>query len=218
MALFTFPLAFDEFLKLARVNSSTYDIPPGAEILQDANGEVVTAEYGSRLWEGSFSTYALNRLCAAPLRSRLELLRGPNASFLWRDPFYKGPASDPGGVILGGHNVTITGVDPTKLAIGIAGLPASYKLTAGDLISWGYGTPTRYALHRIAQDATATAAGVIAQLVLSSPVRNGTTGGEVVQLVQPTCKARLLPMSVTAGEVGRRWNSPISFQWRQTLR
>lgn len=216
--MLSFPLDLNEFMGLTRAVSVNYAPPTAGNHLQSGGGEIVTASYGPRLWSGSVVSHALNFACARPLRSRLNLLNGPGGSFIWRDPFYKGPASDPGGAILGSANVTIGSVGNNGQTITINGLPAGYELNAGDLISWQYGVPPRYAFHEIAETKTASAGGVISNIQLSLPVRAGTVGGEAVNLLSPILKARIVPGSTSLGEIERRWNSPISFRWRQTLR
>lgn len=216
MALLTFPLNYNQFLKLTKTERRAYSLDDASEALEDGHGEIVTVSYGPRLWAGSFTSYALNMQCARPLRARLEMLKGAGASFMWRDPFYTGPADDPGGVKLGGANPQIDSIDATRRAMKISLLPSNYKISTGDLISWTYST--HFALYEVARTRTADASGIIQELEVTTPIVPGSHVGATLELLQPTCKARIVPGSVNMGSANRRWNSPFSFSWRQTLR
>ena len=82
----------------------------------------------------------------------------------------------------------------------LAGLPAAHELTAGDLLSFKYGTaPVRYALHRVAVGGVADATGTTPALVVTPQIRPGAAIGVPVTLGRPHCKAILVPGSVSPG-------------------
>ena len=213
-----FPLPLSDFFDLTRPMRVDYDLKGAREVLNSGGGEIVTSEYGPRLWEGSQTSHALNEAMARPLRARLTMLQSAYASFIWRIPYYCGPISDEGGALLAGFTPTIQAVGALQRSLTVEGLPPFYALKTGDKLSFTYGTPVKYALHEIAADATADATGAIDELQLTSNVRPGIVQGEEIELIRPQCKAIIIPGTIDTGGFDKRWNAPVSFSWRQTLR
>lgn len=213
-----FPLPLSDFFDLARPKTADFYLSGAREILNSGGGEIVTVEYGPRLWEGAQTSHALNETMARPLRARLTMLQNAYASFIWRIPYYCGPIADEGGAILAGFTPTIEGVGALQRSLRVEGLPPFYAMRSGDKLSFIYGTPVKYAMHEVASDTNADAAGVIDELQLTSNLRPGIVLGTELELIRPQCKAIIIPNSIDTGGFDKRWNAPISFSWRQTLR
>jgi hypothetical protein len=151
--------------------------------------------------------------------ARAELLRQPGASFLVHQSHRAGPQADPEGTALGAASPTITGVAANNRDVTLAGLPAGYVLTEGDLLSFTYlSNPTRYALHRVMETRTAAAGGGIATVEVSPPIRPGSTWPRPLTLLRPFCKAVIVPGSFEAPVMTRSPRATFSFSWRQSLR
>ena len=82
----------------------------------------------------------------------------------------------------------------------MAGLPAWYVLTRGDYLAFDYGSPSRRALHKVVSlTVQASAGGVTPVFEVTPLIRPGALVGAVVTLVRASCKARIMPGSVSKG-------------------
>lgn len=218
MAL-TYPLSLAQFMDLLPKVEATLD--PGEAMLANrtAGGEIITSQHGARLWGGRLTVRGHAYVDLDSLVARAELLRQPGASFFVTQTVRSGPQADPDGAILGAATPTITTVASNNRDVTISGLPASYPLRRGDLLSFTYlSSPTRYALHRIMSNVNANGSGVAANVELSPPVRPGYSTPMAVTLVNPVCKALIVPGSYQPPVVTRPGRATFSLDWIQTLR
>jgi hypothetical protein len=216
MAL-SFPLTAAQFMALIKVQSARFWLPDAVISEATEGGEIFSAARGPRLWQAEFSLVSGTHADADRDLARLALLAMPGASFFAYDPRRSGPYNDAIGTLLGSSAPIISNVGYRD--IGISGLPAGYVLKRGDYIGWSYGaSPTRYALHRMASDQTASGAGTIAAIEVIPPVRPGLTVGTAVSLRRPVCKMVLVPGSLSAGEGRGVISGGASFRASQTLR
>lgn len=191
-----YPLALADFQERLKISVSQLVINTPLQIDRTSSGAPLTALLGASIWRGGFSLPPTNnRSEAARIDALLAVLNMPGASFLVYDPSKTHPAADPTGALLGSATPVISALDGTDARVlSLSGLPANYKLTGGDLIGWQYGSsPTRYALHRIVSDVTATALGVAAGLEVVPPIQPGVVTSTPVTLIKPVIKARLEP-------------------------
>lgn len=201
------PIASEEIAAVAQVTSS------GTE-----GGEILTAEVAPALWRGRIALETMGQDCADFIASRLSALEIPGRAFYATSKRRAGPQDDPTGATVGGSSVTLTNVDGSG-QVAFAGLPAGFRLVRGDLFSFTYGSsPTRYALHRLVETGTADGSGNVSGLHVAPAIRTGWSNGDPVTLVNPICKAVIVPGSVNYGAGYKRWVSGMSFEWRQTLR
>lgn len=216
MAL-SFPLTSAQFMALIKVQSARFWLPDSVISEATEGGEIFSAARGPRLWQAEFSLVVRPHADVDRDEARLALLGMSGASFLAYDPRRTGPHADPLGTILGASTPKISSVGYRD--IGITGLPASYPLRRGDYIGWTYGTsPTRYALHRIVSDQTASAGGAITSVEVVPPVRPGLTVGTAITLKRPVCKMVLVPGSTSTGSGSGITSGGASFRASQTLR
>jgi hypothetical protein len=97
----------------------------------------------------------------------------------------------------------------------ISALPANYVLSIGDYVAFNYGT--RRALHRLVSAATASAGGLTPVFEVTPAIRTGAAVSTAVTLIRPSCKAVLLPGSVSRGVSRQLITRDASFRFRQTL-
>lgn len=219
MAL-TFPLTLAQFFDRIGVIAQPFYL--SAAVIsagETEGGEVMTASIGARLWQGALSIRANTYLTADQIQSKIELLQQTGGAFNVGDKKRAYPQNDPTGAILGAAAPTISAINANSRDIGITGLPASYRITEGDLMTIPYGSsPVRYGLHRAQATVTANGSGLIAAIEVAPPIRPGVIVGSSVVLARPYCKAVIVPGSVTMPETTRspRWVATLS--WRQTLR
>jgi hypothetical protein len=219
MATIAFPISLATFFSPLAVAEAVFDLSEAMSATETGGGEILRASYGPRLWQGRVTVRANTYLDLDRLVARAELLRQPGASFFVHPSHRRGPQADPTGATLGSASPTVTGVAANNREITLAGLPGSYVLTEGDFLSFTYlSNPTRYALHRVMETRTATGGGGISNMEVSPVIRPGATWPRALTLVQPFCKAVIVPDSFDAPVTTHGSRAFFSFAWRQTLR
>lgn len=181
------------------------------------DGTVITSSLGEALWKGEARLEPGHHADLARVESALSKLQRPGESFLAYDRRFNGPIADPGGLILGASAPVLHTVNADNKRIRVSGLPSGYLLTDGDYIGWQYGSPTRYALHRLVTGATASGAGLTPLFEVAPFVRSGfVTGTTAVVLIRPPFKAVLTAVNFGGGRSVITEGG--SFQFIQTLR
>ncbi len=213
MAL-TFPLAITSFFNLLPIGQVTFDAPEQNENSQTARGEFMAAELGPMLWSGEVKFGAMTNTESATIETLLDALRPVGRTFYAYDSRRRFPLSDPTGSILGAATPVIASLPNTR-EMTISGLPANYVLSIGDYIAFNYGT--RRALHRLVSAATASAGGLTPVFEVTPAIRTGAAVSSAVTLIRPSCKAVLLPGSVSRGVSRQLITRDASFRFRQTL-
>lgn len=215
----SYPLSLAQFLDLLSVSRVT--MSPGEAVIQSTTrgGEVLRSDLGTRLWQGRVIVAPGTRAEMDQQVALAEALLEAGGSFMVARRSRIGPQADPTGTILGASSVTISAISSDRRDLTLAGLPAAYTLTRGDLLSFTYGTaPVRNALHRVLSTRTANGSGVMTQLAVTPLIRPGAAVGNPVTLVRPACKAVIVPSSFNPESEGRDLTEGFSFDWRQTLR
>lgn len=221
MAVLTFPLALADFFDLLPISRCAMEIPEALDIAETENGELITADFGTALWSGQIDLTTVLQQEAAALRPLLNVLRRGGTSFFVADATRPWPRLDPKGLVLSSSASvpSILAIGGTSRELSLTGLPAWYPISRGDLISFSYGaSPTRYGLHEFVGAGSANQSGQTGLLEVTPPLRAGVAGGTAVQLVWPSCKARLVPGSLDTGTSKNTITSDMTFRWRQTLR
>lgn len=218
MAL-TYPLNVNQFFDDLNIRSGKFTLSESNQNNINGGGHILTASLGSRLWMGEATLVPAKHQELLVFEARIELLLEPGASFIAYDKRVTYPKSDPTGSILGASTPTLSVVNANNVDVTIAGLPAGYVLTQGDMFDFTYlSSPTRRALHRIVAGATATGGGLATVQVVPA-IRAGFTIGAAVGFVKPNMKAKIIPGSYGYSEGGvGRLSSGASFQFMQTLK
>lgn len=216
----TFPLSLAQFFAMLPIAPITLDLEENQYHSETGGGEILTADAGPRLWTG---TVQLNRRSHAQARlfeARARMLRQAGRSFFVTDYRNAYPSGDPDGSILGAASPTISAIDGDSRRLSLQGLPAGYTLTAGDQLSFAYGSnPTRYALHDVVSDTEAAdGSGNLSLLELSPFIRPGAVAGTAVTLIKPFCKAVMVPGSFRPSTGARVVSEAMQFTFKQTLR
>lgn len=216
---YTFPLSIAQFMDLLPVQEMTFDIPEAVEMSETGAGEILMADLGTRLWQGQITLGDMTPDEAADAISMIDLLRGAGASFFCHDTGRPGPRLDLDGSILGAAQPVLNAVNANAREIRLSGLPAGYQLRRYDSIAFTYGAnPLRYARHRIVRGDDADGTGLTGWLEVVPPIRPGWTLGSPVELIQPACKAVIVPKSVQPGRRRHTMTVGTGFKWVQTLR
>lgn len=189
----TFPISLTTFFDTLEIESVSFSDPQPQEISRLADGTVLKASLGATLWQGSVKLWRNWHDDQMKAETLLAVLQRPGASFFIYDTRRIGPQSDPMGTAYGASTPSILSLDADNKRMSLQGLPAGYVLQAGDMLSFQYGSPNRYALHRIVQGDTANGSGVTGLIEVSPFIRTGAAVLDPVQLVKPFCKAVLQP-------------------------
>jgi len=218
MAVLTFPLSLSQFFDLLPIQQAELDLPEALDVSQTTGGEVLTADLGTSLWSGRIELGVMTHDEVSAIRPLINILRRAGTSFLVSDPTRPWPRLDPNGTVLGAATPTILAIGGSGRELSLTGLPAAYPISRGDLMSFTYGSPTRYALHEVVGAAVANGAGQTGLIEVNPPIRPGAAAGAAVQLVWPRCKARLVPGENSTGVTSHTITSEAQIAWTQTLR
>ena len=213
-----FPLSLEDFFDTLPIRSQVFELSEALETSETGGGEIIVADYGPRLWQGSVSLIRQQHHMQQQASAKIDMLREAGASFLIHDLAVPGPFHDPEGAIVATHTPTLHSVATNNKEVRLGGLPRGYRISPGDRLSFTHANnPVRYALHKIVSAGTmgSTATNWIE---VRPHVRPGAQSGARVRLHKPVCKAVLMPNSFRAGTRERDKTGGISFGWRQTLR
>ncbi|MFD1914110.1 hypothetical protein [Halodurantibacterium flavum] len=215
--MLTFPLSTDDFLRRLPISRMTFELQEAMEFSETDQGDLITADLGTRLWQGEITLGRITSDEAADAITLIDVLRSAGRSFAAFDTNRPGPRNDPDGAQLGTATVTVSALSARELRL--SGLPAGYVLRRGDYLGWDYGSnPVRRALHKVVDlAAMADPAGTVSFEVVPH-LRAGATSLGPVRLLRPWCTAIILPGSTNPGTVSSTITEGASFRWRQTLR
>lgn len=216
MAL-TFPLNRAAFFAGLKVASTRFWLDQAVQVARTGGGEIIPSRHGTRLWNAEITIPPARHADASAVDAVLSLLSEPGATFLAYDKVKAYPSADPSCTILGAATPTISVFNANNRDITIIGLPANYVLSAGDFVSFTYGSPLRYALHKIVVGATAGPGGSAVVEVVPN-IRPGATGGVAVTLNKPWAKMIIKPGGYQPGASVPLITSGITFSAIQTLR
>ena len=217
MAL-SYPLDLPTFFReLGVVEASFYPFL-GKNGNTTGEGEVVTVARGRPRWMGEIQVRLRRRDQQAQREALMHLLESDaSATFMVTDFRRKGPSLDHVDFDLASASVVMDSVAANNRDIELSGLPADYPLTAGDFIAFEYGAPARSALHEVVVSATADVSGAIPQIEVTPPLRPGFIAGQAVNLIEPACKAKMVPGSYRPGRQFADNTSGFSFEWVQQI-
>ena len=203
------------------VSTMSCALPDNRRFNKTAGGLVIASERGARLWQGSIQMTPQLHADAAEIDALMSLVTGSGMSFLMYDGRSAYPRNDPTGSILGASVPILSAVAANRADVSISGLPVGYVISAGDMISYTYGSaPVRYGLHRVVNRRVASAGGIATLVQLNPPLRLGyTVGTTTLDLTKPSMVANVIPGSYSppnyqSGVI----STPGSFDFMQTLR
>ena len=214
----TFPR---DLIEPFRVRSCTFE-PMEIEARNAARGgQIQIVSLGPTVWSIKYESVPLLEADAAAWEAWLSSLRGGLRTFKAWHPLRRYARAYPAGY--GGltrHGGGSFDGTATRSTIGagldtvlLTGLPSTFAVKVGDMVSWAH-SATNQALHRVVEDATASAGQVT--LAVEPLIRPSPTG-TVASLEKAWCHAVL---DRTAG--GIRWSpatrtAVLTLQATQTL-
>lgn len=194
MAL-SFPLALPAFADKLRIPSVEWKLQDNREFSGLGSGLIIAADLGPSLWTADLTTPPMRTNEAREVEALINAVIRANGSFYMHDPRKCVPAADPYAAKLGAANVQINTL-PNAYSLSLKGLPAGYKLTAGDYLSFDYGvSPVRRAFHELSESVTANGSGVTPAFEVSPFIRPGAVVNTVVALKHPSLRCIIVPGS-----------------------
>lgn len=210
---FTFPIDLPQLFDTLAVVSSTFDLTEAVESSEKGNGALILNDYGPRMWTGTVSLLPMDGVDMDAVDAALTFLRQSGRPFYVARQDRPGPAFDPDGAILGASAPVLAAVWATGDQIRIEGLPAGYKLAAGDYIGWIDSTGYHH-LHKIAFGDTASGSPVRA-IVNVVPNVDAAMVGRSVILMRPKVKAVMVPGSYREAVHQNGPSAGPSFMWQE---
>lgn len=184
-------------------------------------GLVQVAELGAPLWKMRYMTVPMGEAQGLAWEAWISSLRGGARTFKAVHPARRTAVAYPNGY--GGLNrhaggafdgtATLQAVAVALETVTLSGLPSTFKLSDGDLLSF-VPSGTRQALHRVTEGGTASA-GVLT-VAIEPSIRPGYTLNASVALASPWAKAVIDQSTVQIDWQLRRICS-VSFDAWQTL-
>lgn len=213
-----FPLAVATFQDKMSIGSVRWWMESFQEMSITGGGESLVADLAPRMWKGDVTMSIMSTQKSAQIEALVESLDGSLQTFQLYDPRIAYPFADPTGAILGASTPVIASLDANNKVLNISGLPAGYILTGGDKLGFGYGTPTRRALHRIVSDVIANGAGLASGIEVRPHFRPGVVVTTPVIFVKPYCTVRMVPGSFQPGTgIPGGFVEGMSFQVQQVI-
>lgn len=215
MAL-TYPLSRSVFMDTFKVYRGTFALPEAIQTSETAGGEVLTADYGPRLWRGSIQLIPSVVDEAEVTMALIRSLGYAGRKFEVYDTLRTAPQKDPDGTTLGAATPTILAT-PSAREIRLQGLPVGYEISAGDKLTVVTASTSRVVLFRVVTGDSAGGVGETGPIEVQPNVPASVAAGDPVTLVKPYCMAMVVPGSVKEGMTRGGVRRDMAFEWRQTL-
>lgn len=177
-----YPLAF--LSSILRIASCQFEQLRFEELSGSGSGQLWTAQMASPLWQASVALSPCRWSLAREVNAKVAAL-GSMKSMHFADPNYA-PASG----AVPGAGVTISGISADRTRIALSGLPAAYRVTAGDRLNTNNGGSSLY-FGEFAETVTANGAGVTAQIAINPPLPMSIATGTAAVLGAPVLRARV---------------------------
>lgn len=185
MAL-SYPYALDFLAKCLLGERIPLTLQRNDERSGSGDGRFWSAELARPLWTASYSLYAHNAAKAREINAKVWGLDGMSKSFLWADPYYKGPVAGEQG--LGAATVTVDGIRADRGAIRMAGLPSPFTLTAGDYVTIT-GSSSQVYFGQFAESQNNFTGGTSIMRELRPYLPQWVAVGDSIELLRPYFKA-----------------------------
>lgn len=202
----SFPYGLDFLAQCLGGERIPLDLKRYDEMSGVADGRIWARQRAAPLWTVSYSLYSHRGAKAREINAKVRALDGMSKTLLWADPYYSGPAS---GVTTGLGGVTVASIrQDDGGALGLAGLPVGFVLSAGDYISINYGGGRIY-FGEFAEGGTAGGAGGLGPRELRPYLPFGIPVGASVELLRPRLKMMVTEFTPFANFRGR-WGDNAS--------
>jgi len=194
---FSFPLPWSQFAGLMPIASSVWRLRRFETVAWTADSRPWVSRLAEPRWHVTVRMGVMDLDEAAELQALFDL-HGSDYPFRLHDPKRPGPRLDLDGTILGAATPTVNGIEAEGFEI--AGLPANYTISRGDLISVSHPGPMRRALYAAMSTVAADGTGVTPVIPVRPRPRETATVGNAVFLAPATGLMLALPDTFDPGE------------------
>lgn len=208
------------FMLRLPIADQTMWLPDQAEYNRTDGGEQLGADRGERLWQGEIVLGRMTRAEAGEIEVLVDLINQSGRAFHVFDSRRPAPLLDPTMTGLSGYNPVIHSLYPAEpREVRISGLPPGYGLSAGDYLSFFYGSsPQRFELHRVVSAVAAAGTGITPAFEVMPAIRPGVAAGNAVTFYRPWCKAIIEAKSLQPNRTRGTISEGLRFSFVQTRR
>jgi hypothetical protein len=192
----TFPVGVSDFMALLPIRSVRWRLSEFYEESGTALGQIIRSEIAAPKWLAEVEIAPQTHDNARRVRSIIRRI-GKYGTFNLYNPAQAYPASDPDGSIVGSSTVTIHAI--SGRTIRLTGLPASYDLAWGDMISVS-GSGYR-GLFEVNDDISANGSGITGFFEVTPSPKAWMDDGDSVDLKKPTCRMMFLDYDEGGSEI-----------------
>lgn len=180
------------------VERITWDIEEFKEYDVTGSGHDLDRKLAQSKWRASLVMRSLYNEAARKIAAVVRAADG--RPFMIFDPSNPYPAADPGGAILGASAVLVASIGGSGAQLALKGLPAGYKLTAGDRGQIVFASGARNYYFEFSEDQTANGGGVTVAADVWPPVPAGIAVDAAVVLAKPACKMKVQRQGFAPGQ------------------
>lgn len=200
-----------DIFTLTDYQDQTFQLQSRQELSRTAGGQTLAKDLGSCLWLGSWTTWPIPNDDALAFEAALNSLDGAIQAFEAGDLRRLYPRLYPDGA--GANDGALATVTSAK-TMTLSGLAAGQVISAGDYLSFTYGTSR--ALHQAAESVAANGSGVTPAFEVRPYIRAGYALSAVVKLKLPRGLFTLMPNSVSS-KLNGGLHSVVTFQAVQVI-
>jgi len=203
-----------QFYNQLRIVDASLALNSPIQVSRSAGGQIYSALTGPRLWQGSIQCADYTHEGNRRIEALLALAQTPGNYFQMIPPKGNRPINYAGS---GFTDVATNGTQTAGNTLNLRGLPVSFKVSAGDYLSFPAGGTHR--LYQVAADVTAAAGGTVT-VTLTQPIPTSLLpdSDTDVRMIDPILTAQIVPGSVSYGSVGLSSTSGLSFEFIQSVR
>lgn len=192
MAL-SYPYALDFLADCLIGPSVPLTLQRNDEFSGSGDGRYWSVQLSRPLWKASYDLYAKDGAHAREINAKVHGLDGAQKTFFWRDPYYPGPSSGTAGL----GAVSVDAVNADRSRVTLSGLPAGFRIYAGEFLSITYSSGRVY-FGAFCETATANGSGVTPSREVRPHIPMGVGAGASVELVRPYFKSIIPPGGYSA--------------------
>ncbi|MBD3785631.1 MAG: hypothetical protein IE922_01495 [Sphingomonadales bacterium] len=191
------------------VESVTFSILRQDELSGSGDGQIWQAQMAPPIWQAEIVLTNVRDDCARAIRAAVNGLNGSAGDFLLEDRACRYPLNDPLGAVVAGASPVVAAIGANRQSLGVTGLPANYKLAAGDKLTVVFGSAVY--LGEVSANVTASGAGAATVPVFPPVPYSAAASSQPVVLVRPYMKARLATGGWTRFTMQRRGSRYYGF-------
>jgi hypothetical protein len=185
-----------DLMTMLPISEATFIPAWRQEVSRQAGGRPRAADLGPEVWMAKIACSLMTRSESLQAEALIDALDGAIGTFYAWNPRAPYPQADPNGTILGSYAPVIAALGGDNKSLQLAGVPAGYRITIGDFVSFDHGTsPVHRCLHQCVAAAVADGSGVTPMIEVRPHIRAGAVAGLGVTLKRPSAEMYIVPGS-----------------------